>query len=304
MSAMTRRALPGLLICAILLLTAAAAVAATEWPSMLNYSIGLSSDEASRIQLGASVSGPLNENFGAKVGGWWILGGDDNRAFVGDAYLDYTRQPLYLAAGRKFIPFGPAGVLVSPGITGGEVQYTADRVKVQAIAGNLSFTPVTGGTRFTFAGNRSPADENITAGRVQLHLTRPEEPRPVVVGLNVLRLLDETGISGDINIDVNSWLSLYGELAEFDGEHANVIGARLSNQKLIPDPTRYTMLVIYHRRIPVGFAPAAVGATQYFEGQDGFAGGVYHQIHPRYGIGVYADQEDVIGTLFGWVPLR
>jgi len=56
--------------------------------------------------------------------------------------------------------------------------------------------------------------------------------------------------------------------------------------------------------VPIGFVPAMVGATQYFEGQEGLAGGVYHQFNARYGLGLYADEDNAILTLFGNVPLK
>jgi len=297
------RALLHLTMIALVLFGAAAAWAQGKWPTALNYTVGLSSDENARIQMSAFLSGPLGGGFGAKVGGWWVTGGSDNRAFVGDAYIDYQRAPLYLAAGRKFVPFGPTGILVSPGIAGGELQLNYDRVTVQAITGRLAFTPVTGGTRFTFAGSRSPADENITAGRIAVRLSDPASAVAATAGLNLLRLMDEGGASGDISIDATKWLTIFGEAASFDDVEANAYGIRLSNQQLQADPTRFTMLVLYRRDIPVGFLPAVVGATQYFENQTGWAGGVYHQFNARYGLGLYADEEDVILTLFGYRPL-
>jgi hypothetical protein len=303
LTSITRRALPGLVGLAFLALSATSAAAETKWPAAMTYSLGLSSDPTAKIQTSAFFYGPLNEEFGAKIGGWWIAGGRDNRAFVGDAYVDYHKQALYLAAGRKFVPFGPAGILVSPGVAGGELRLDFPRVNVQAITGTLAFTPVTGGTRFTFAGNRSPADENITAGRVAVALAEPTASVPVTVGGNVLRLLDHTGHSGDISVDATKWLNLFGDAANFEHVHASAYGVRLSNQKVKQDPNRYTMLTIYHRRVPVGFLPAVVGATQYFEDQTGWVAGLYHQFNPRQGVGVYADNENAILTLFGYVPL-
>ncbi|MGD0112162.1 MAG: hypothetical protein ABSD48_09870 [Armatimonadota bacterium] len=299
-----RRGLPGLLGLALLLSVTAAACAGTQWPSAFTYSVGVSSDQTSRIQMSAAFSGPINESFDAKIGGWWVTGGEDNRAFLGDAYIDYHKQDVYVAGGRKFVPFGPAGVLVSPGIAGGEVQYNSDRVAVQAITGVLAFTPVTGGTRFTFAGNRSPADDHMTAGRVAFKLTEPDAERPVVVGVNTLRLLDHTGWSGDLSADLSKEWSLFGEGARFDDVSAHAYGVRWSDQKLQKDPSKYTMVVLYHRNVPIGFIPATVGATQYFENQEGWVGGIYHQLDARYGLGLYADKDNAILTLFGNVPLK
>ncbi len=289
---------------AITLALAVAACAGTTWPSALSYSVGVSSDETAKVQVGAALSGPLNESFGAKIGGWWITGGSDNRAFVGDAYLDYHKRELYLAGGRKFVPFGQLGLLVSPGIEGGEVQVSSDRVTLQAIAGRLAFTPVTGGTRFTFAGNRSPADESITAARLAVRLTEPPSTVGATLGVNALHLMGDTGWSGDLVIDANKWLALFGESASFNSVDAHAYGARWSNQQLVKDPTKYTMLVLYRRNVPVGFLPAQVGATQFFENQTGWAGGIYHQFDARYGLGLYADKDNAILTLFGYVPLK
>jgi hypothetical protein len=288
----------------IVLTLAVAACAETTWPSALSYSVGVSSDETAKIQTSAAFSGPLNENFGAKIGGWWIAGGTENRAFVGDAYIDYHKRELYLAGGRKFVPFGQVGLLVSPGIEGGEVKVGSDRVTLQAIAGRLAFTPVTGGTRFTFAGNRGPADENIVAGRLAFQLTEPPSTVGATLGVNALDLMDDTGWSGDLVIDANKWLALFGESASFNSVDAHVYGLRLSNQQLVKDPAEYTMLVLYRRDVPIGFLPAQVGATQFFENQTGWAGGVYHQFDARYGLGLYADEDNAILTLFGYVPLR
>ncbi len=279
----------------------AAAASAADWPSSLSYSVGLSSDEDSRLQLSASVQGPLRPHVGAKLGGWWVAASENNRAFVGEAYLDYTGREAYLAAGRKFVPFGPAGLLVSPGIGGGHGRYRRERLTLEALAGTLQFTPVTGGTRFTFAGSRAPAEESIRAARAAFSLS---SSTPVVVGVNWLDLLDDTGASLDASVEARPWLSVFGESAHFSGTSAHVVGVRLTNQPLVRDPRRYDLLTVYHRRVPVGFLPAQVGATNYFENQTGWAVGLYHQFDAEHGLGLYADKEDVILTLFGYVPLR
>ena len=52
-----------------------------------------------------------------------VTGSGDSKSFLADAYLDYTRDKVYLAVGQKFVAFGPAwGLLVSPGLRGGEVK--------------------------------------------------------------------------------------------------------------------------------------------------------------------------------------
>jgi len=286
-----------------LLVATTPARADTKWPSALSYTVGVSTDDSARVQTSAFVYGPLDGGFGAKVGGWWVTGGSDNRAFLGDTYLDYQKGPVYLAGGRKFVPFGPAGILVSPGIYGGEARLECDRVTVQAISGSLAFTSVTGGTRFTFAGSSSPADQHVAAARVAVQFTQPNSETPVTIGGNVLHLLDKSGRSGDVSIGANECVSFFGEAAQFAGVHASAYGVRWSNQKTQRDPSRFTLAVLYHRRVPVGFEPAAVGATQYFEDQTGWAGGIYHQFQPRRAVGLYADKDNAILTLFGYVPL-
>jgi len=292
------------LVGAVVLFSATTMCPAAPWPSSFNYSAGVSTDESARIQLSASIQGMFTEHWGAKLGGWWVTGGDDNRAFVGDAYLNYTGESLYAAAGRKYVPLGPAGVLVSPGLAGGELQFHSDRLTLQGIAGTLAFTPVTGGTRFTFGGSRAPADESIRAARVALELTDPAAENHVIVGGNWLDLMDDTGVSVDLSADLSSRFALFGETADFADESAYVYGIRYTNQKVCPDPTKYTMATLYQRHVPIGYVPAQVGATNYFEDQTGLALGVYHQFDANHGVGVFADRDDVILTLFGYVPLQ
>ncbi len=289
----------------VLLLAAGAACAQTQWPDLVSYTLSLSSDETARYQTSLALSGPAGENLGLKLEGWWIGGSGDDHAFVGDAYLDYDKEVLYVAAGRKYVPFGPpgipVGVLVSPGIFGAEVQLRAERVTFQAISGTLQFTPGTGTTRFTFAGNRSPSDESITAARVAGQLTEAGAAVPVTLGVNWVDIADENGSSIDASIGVTEWLTLYGEAADCEGD-AHVYGIRLSDANMRNDGTA-TIFVWYHRDIDVGFVPAALGGSSFFEGQDGWVGGLYHQLDPRRAIGVYVDNEDAILTWFQNMPL-
>ncbi|MBN1460509.1 MAG: hypothetical protein JXA57_13325, partial [Armatimonadetes bacterium] len=94
----------------------------------------------------------------------------------------------------------------------------------------------------------------------------------------------------------------YGEAADYDEADAHVYGIRLSDAQLRNDG-RAWILVWYNRDIEVGFVPAAVGATAFFEGQDGYAGGLYYQMNSRQAIGVYADNEEGILTWFSTLPL-
>lgn len=288
---------------AVVLLGFAAVCAGATWPSAFRYSAGVSTDETARLQLYAALDGMFTDRWGAKLDGWWVTGGDDNRAFVGDAYLNYTGESIYAAGGRKYVPLGPAGVLVSPGIAGGEVQFHADRLTLQGLVGTLAFTPVTGGTRFTYGGSRAPADESVRAARLALELTDPEAENHVIVGGNWLDVLDDTGVSVDLTADLTSRFSLFGETADFADENAYVVGLRYSNQKVCEDPSCYTAVTLYQRRVPIGYVPAQVGATNYFEDQTGLALGIYHQYTSSRGVGLYADRDDAILTLFGYVPL-
>jgi len=288
----------------LVLLALASGMAAAQWPAAFDYTIGVTTEERSGIQLSGLLSGPISPEMSLKVGGWWVTRSSNNRAFVGDAYVDYTKAPLYLAVGRKYVPFGPAGVLVSPGISGGEAKLTYERVQIQAITGGLAFTPLTGGTRFTYSGNRAPSDENLTAGRVQIILTESGSDTPVVLGVNMLDILDDTGRSADISIAANKWLTLYGESAEYADVDASAYGIRISNEKTLTPPRLPTIAQFYHRKIPVGFVPAAVGASGYFENLNGWAGGLYQVLPHNYAVGLFADKENAILTLFGHVDLQ
>lgn len=302
MQRITRSAVPHLLVIVVLILTAGVSCADTKWPSLFRYTVSLSSDDTARYQVSAGFSGPIADNMSAKIEGWWIGGTEDNRAFVGDAYVDFDRAPLYVAAGRKFTMFGPAGILVSPGLLGGELGVDINRWQLQAIAGTIAFTPGTGSTRFTYAGARAPSDESMTALRLAGPLTRPDASVPVVLGGNWLDVLDDSGTSLDLQVEALPWLTLFGEAADFGDENAHVYGVRLSDANLRDDGKAW-ILVFYNRDIPIGYVPAQVGACAYFEGQDGWVGAFYHQMNSQQAIGVYADNEDAIFTWFHSIPL-
>jgi hypothetical protein len=300
MLTLRRRAIPHVIALGLLLAAASGACAQTHWPSLFRYTVSLSTDNAATYQVSASLSGPLGQDFEAKVEGWWIAN-DDDREFLGDTYLAYNRAPVYLAAGRKYVPFGPAGVLVSPGIEGGELRLAIGGATLQAITGSLAFTPGVGTTRYTFSGARATEDEDITAVRLGGTLTPADSQNPVALGVNWVDLRDDDGESADISIGVNPWLTLYAEYADFDAD-AYVYGVRLSDADLRSDGKAW-ILVLYMRDIEVGFVPAEIGASVYFEGQDGLVGALYYQMAPQYAVGVYADEEEAILTWFHSIPL-
>jgi len=302
MRTLTRPAMLPLVALAAVLLAGGGASAETRWPSLFRYTLALSTNETSRYQASIAFSGPVAESFSAKLEGWWIAGTGDDRAFVGDAYLDYTRSPVYLAAGRKYVVFGPAGVLVSPGMFGGELKLDISRATLQVISGTLQFTPGTGTNRFSFFGVRAPSDERMTAARLAASLTGPDAAVPVKLGVNWIDVLDDTGRSADLEIGALKWLTLYGEAAGYGDSDAHAYGMKLSDAAMRSDG-RAWILVFYHRKIDIGFTPAAVGASAYFENQTGWAGGLYHQMSSRHAIGVFSDGEDAILTWFGTVPM-
>ncbi len=308
----------------VLLLAASAACAQTGWPNLVSYAFSLSTDAATRYEASLALSGPAGENLGGKLEGWWTGGRGDYRAFVGDAYLDYDKDILYLAAGRKYVTFRqpeiPVGALVSSGIVGAEVQVRARRVTFQGIVGSLAFMPGTSTTEFTFAGipsgvcgpwcstipatgrrSSAPLDEDILALRATCQLTDPSARNPVTLGLNWVDVADETGASVDASIGVTKWLTLYGEAAKCGGD-ARVYGIHLSDMALRTDGTG-TIVVWYYRDIAEGFVPAAVGATSFFEGQRGWVGGLYHRFSPHRSVGAFTDGDETVLTLFGSHPL-
>ena len=128
----TRRAAPSLAVLLVLLLAPGAAQAQTPWPRLADYTLSLATDEAAAYQTSLSLSGPVGEDLRLKLQGWWIAGTGDDRAFLGDAYLAYDNDMLYLAAGRKYAVLGPAGVLASPGVFGLELQLCADPAELQS----------------------------------------------------------------------------------------------------------------------------------------------------------------------------
>ncbi len=142
----------------------------------------------------------------------------------------------------------------------------------------------------------------MTAVRLAVPLTTPGARVPVRLGGNWIDVLDDSGTSLDVEIGALSWLTIYGEAADYEDANAHIYGIRLSDAGLRDDGKAW-ILVYYHRNIDIGFVPAAVGASVYFEGQEGWAGGLYYQMSPRHAVGVYADNEDAILTWFGTIPL-
>ncbi len=294
-----------LLLCAlaVAVLAAGEARADTKWPSMMRYTLSVSTAEDARYQASLGFWGPINKDktMNAKVEGWWIGGGGDTRAFVGDAYIDYDRKPIYLAGGRKFIMFGP-GVLVSPGIFGGQLKLDADRWEIQVLSGTLQFTPGVGTTRFSFFGARQPSDIGVTAARVAAPLTASDAKVPVKLGVNWLHVQGDSGDSVDLEVGATKLLTIFGEAASFDDASAKVYGVRWSDAAKRHDP-KVWIVSVYWRDIDIGFVPSIVGASVYFEDQSGIAGGAYHQINDRQGFGLFADSNDAILTWFSNVPL-
>jgi hypothetical protein len=279
-------------------------------PQALDLTFGVTTDDVGRYQMSAFLSGGLTEMVGYKIGGWLVAGSGDTETFLADAYLDYKRGNFYLAGGQKFVAFGPAGgLLVSPGIRGGEARWELPRTTFQVITGRTEFTPVTGGgPRWTpspvFPPGAVQANEEMTAARVQFDLSSPGRLLPLQVGVNGLRTLGETGFSGDAKIGLSRGLNLYGESAHFDGVHAWVVGVAFTELGRVFGTTRPTSGVLFYQDTPSDYAPAVVGATAYFPAQQGFAGGIYHELSPgRTGIGVFADSRDASLTLFRHIPL-
>lgn len=279
-------------------------------PSALDVTLGVSSDDAGPIQMSASLSGGMMDEVGYKIGGWLVTGSGDSKSFLADAYLDYTRDEVYLAVGQKFVAFGPAwGLLVSPGLRGGEVKVELPRTTLQVISGRTEFTPVTGeGPRWTpsplFPVGSVRPEEDLTAARVEFDLSPPFRALPLQVGVNGLRTIGETGVSGDLEIGLSRKLTLFGESAHFDGVHAWAAGLTLNELGPVFGTTRATSGVLIYRDVPDDYAPAVVGATAYFPAQQGLAGGIYHELVPaRTALGVFADSENATLTLFRHIPL-
>ncbi len=280
-------------------------------PQALDITFGVTTDEVGRFQTSASLSGGLTEAVGYKIGGWLVAGSGDTKTFLADAYLDFKQEKFYLAVGQKFVAFGPAGgLLVSPGILGGEASLQLPRATFQLVTGTTQFTPVTGGgPRWTPSPIYPPgtvqSEEEMTAARVQFDLSSSSRPLPLKVGVNGLRILGETGLSGDAELGLSRGMKLYGESAHFDDVRAWVVGVALTELGPLFGTTRPTSAVLFYLDVPGDYAPAVAGATAYFPAQKGLAGGIYHELKTgRTGIGFFADSRDASLTLFRHIPLR
>ena len=283
-------------------------LAAAADPPALDLTLGVSTDDTAPIQTSAHLSGSLTDLVGYRIGGWLTTGSGDSHGFLGDAYLDFKGPGIYAAGGQKFVVFGPAGgVLVSPGIRGGELKVDLSRVRLQVISGRTEFTPVTGGGPRISPGfplGTVRPEEDMTAARVEFTLTPLTALLPLRVGVNFLDTLDEEGFSGDAELPLLPKVTAFGEYARFDSVGAWAAGVRFNDLRKVFGTSRATSAMLLVRDIPDGYAPAAVGATQYFPNQDGLAGGIYHELRPAgMGIGIWGDDEDAIITLFKHVPL-
>lgn len=283
-------------------------------PSALDLSLGVTTDENAPIQLGAFVYGDISDVIGYRVGGWLVTGSGDSHGFLADAYLDFKAPRVYVAGGQKFVVFGPAGgVLVSPGIRGGELKLDLPGVDLQVVTGRTQFTPVSGaGPRFTpsqlFPEGTVRPKEDMTAARAEFRLATAAGLIPVKAGVNLLDTLSDTGWSGDLEFPIFSMASLFGEYARFRGVDAWAAGLSLRDLRKAFRTERPTTAVIFYRQIPSDYAPAVVGASQYFPAQRGLAGGLYHELSSRgeakTAVGVFADKNDAILTFFRHQPLN
>ena len=126
------------------------------WPVTLDGGFAVGSRDEARFLVMAEGQGKMRDDFTLKVGGFLVNGSDGTHGWLSNAYVGLDRPQFYLAAGQKFVVFGPAGLLVSPGARGGEAVIKGRPITLQLLGGRTEFTPPAGHVGRT-APNLEPA---------------------------------------------------------------------------------------------------------------------------------------------------
>jgi len=287
-----------LFISAMILLSISGAwAAAAKWPGGIDMSFGAASPANARWQFSGEGYGTIVHGLTLKVGGWVVNGSEGTRGFLSNAYACWDRPTYYIAGGQKFVVFGPAGLLVSPGARGGEIILKGTPITLQLLGGRTQFTPITGNAGRT-TPNLDPLSaehrlkRDFFAARAEYDLTR--DGQHVFIGLNGLWMLSRAGASLDAELPVGKDQLLYGEIASFDGDSAELGGIRFTDFRKHLGTKRETTLDVIWKNVANEFAPGRYSATQYINGQSGISAGLSQKLSDVSSIGLYGDSQGVL----------
>ncbi len=291
----------GVLVVALTIWCQSAFAERTAWPGGMDLSLSFASRKNARIVLAGEAYGTFKRTLTLKAGGWIANGSEGTKGFLANAYVGMDRPNYYIAAGQKFVVFGPAGLLVSPGARGAEVVLKGRPLTLQLLAGRTQFTPPTG-TAGRFTPNTDPLfgerrlHRQMTAVRVEYDL--PRAAQHTYLGLNGLWTDSRGGASIDLESPAGAGKSFYAEVASFDGTTAQLGGVRFREFGRYLSTSRPTTLDIFWRNLPEDYLPAQVGATQYYPRNGGVAAGFHHQLSALSAVGLYGDGRGVMMNFF------
>lgn len=299
------------IILVVILLAALAGQAlcaeAPRWPLKVDTALGINSRSDARFQLMGEVYGPFQRDLTLRVGGWLVYGGSDGtKGFLSNAYVGLDRPQFYLAAGQKFVVFGPAGLMVSPGARGAEAVVKGRPLTLQLLGGRTQFTPPAGNAGRTtpnsdplFGQDRERRD--FFAARVEYDLLKRE--RHSYIGLNSLWASSRSGASIDLDASAGPNKRFYAEVSSFDGSVAMLGGMRFTDLRETFHTARDTSLDIFWRKVPDDYFPAVIGASQYYADRSGLALTLQHKVSDLSAFGLYGDGRGVQVNFFRFFDL-
>jgi hypothetical protein len=271
------------------------------WPTQIDFGIGVTSRSDSRLQVMAEGSGTAGEDLTLRIGGWLVHGDGSTTGHLSNAYVGLDKPNFYAAAGQKFVVFGPAGLMVSPGARGAEVVLKGSPISLQLLGGRTQFTPPTGHCGRT-TPNLEPGfgedreHKEFFAARVEYDL--PRGVSHTYLGLNTLWASSRNGVSADVETPAGEGRTLYGEISSFDSDGAELVGMRFPDVGKYFDTTKETTLDVFWRRIPEDYYPSIAAASQYYADSYGLGVGLHHKMSSRSALGVYGDNRGVMVNFY------
>ncbi|NIM04905.1 MAG: hypothetical protein GTO55_03035 [Armatimonadetes bacterium] len=268
-----------------------------DWPKQIDIGFTVNSRDEARFLLMGEGYGTVGEDLVLRLGGWIVHGEGTTKARLSNAYVGLDKPHFYAAVGQKFVVFGPAGLLVSPGARGAEVVLKGEPISLQLLGGTTQFTPPTGNAGRT-TPNLTPLEaqerprEDFFAARAEYHLIRGIKHS--FLGLNTLWMNSESGASVDLEAPAGGGRILYAEASSFDSTSAQLAGMRFTDVGKYFHTAKPTELDVFWTDIPDDYAPSLLAATQYRADRDGVGVGLYHRMGKRSALGIYGDGRGVM----------
>jgi hypothetical protein len=270
------------------------------WPVRVDTFIAFASRRNARLQLAAEGRGRLSHGLSLRVGGWLLSGTGSGvrgtRGYLGNAYVGMNRSKYYLAAGQKFVVFGPAGLMISPGMRGGEAVLKGQPITLQLLGGRTQFSPLAGTADRTTPnndpvfGSKRPR-RDFTAMRAEYDFPRGDHHS--YAGLSSLWMDSKTGVSVDVETPFTNDRTFYAEVSSFNSVNAEVAGVRFNQFRRYLHTDRETVLNVYWINVEDNYLPAEYGATQYYPSSTGLGVYLSHRLGQNSSLGLSGDSRGV-----------